>query len=120
MTFSPYITKIMIGQLGRQGFDLLQELLEKGNTEEMKAKVAAYLREVQANTNPSSMTVERAVELYVAAAGDGALQPNAKLSFVARNGSVILKNVNGFLAIVTARGTVMDRVGGQRIEGGAA
>lgn len=75
-------------------------------------------------SNPSAkitcMTVERAIGLYLAAAGEGALQPNAKLSFVARNGAVILKNVNGFLAIVTARGTVMDRVGGQRIEGGAA
>jgi hypothetical protein len=65
-------------------------------------------------------TIEKAITLYRAAVGDQALQPNVKLSFVARNGSVILKNVNGFLAIVTARGNVMDRVGGQRLEGGAA
>lgn len=116
MTFSPYITKIMVRQMGRQGFELLQELMEKGRTEEMKAKVFAYLRAVQDTT----MTVERATALYLQAAGEGALQPSLKLSFVARNGSVILKNVNGFLAIVTARGTVMDRVGGKRIEGGAA
>ena len=120
MTFSPYITKIMIGQLGRQGFDLLQELLEKGRTEEMKAKVFAYLREVQADIKPGAMTVERATELYLQAVGEGALQPSVSLSFVAHNGSVILKNVNGFLAIVTARGNVMDRVGGKRLEGGAA
>ena len=117
---SAKITEIMLGQLGHKGFDLLQELIEKGNTLELKAKVAAYLRDVQAYTNPAAMTVERATELYLQAVGDGALQPSVTLSFVARNGSVILKNVNGFLAIVTARGNVMDRVGGKRLEGGAA
>lgn len=117
---SAKITQIMLGQLGREGFDLLQELLEKGRTEEMKAKVFAYLREVQADIKPGAMTVDRATELYLQAVGEGALQPSVSLSFVARNGSVILKNVNGFLAIVTARGNVMDRVGGKRLEGGAA
>lgn len=64
--------------------------------------------------------IQRATELYRQAVGEGALQPSAKLSFVTRNGAVVLKNINpGFLAIVTACGTVMDRVGGRRIVGGA-
>lgn len=65
-------------------------------------------------------TIEKAIALYRAAVGDQALQPNVKLSFVTRNGAVVLKNTTGFLAIVTARGNVIDKVGGQRIEGGAA
>lgn len=69
----------------------------------------------------SNAIISRAIDLYFAAFGPNAMQPNAKLSFVTKNGSVVLMNTNpGFLAIVTARGTVMDRVGGQRIEGGAA
>ena len=65
-----------------------------------------------------SSIINNAIQSYLAAAGLEALQPNAKASYVTKNGIVILRNVNGLLAIVTTKGTVMNRIGGTRIEAG--
>jgi hypothetical protein len=51
---------------------------------------------------------------YMRAVGDGALIPSRQLSAV-KGGSWYLRNCNGSLAIVTSRGVVMDRIGGQRL-----
>ncbi len=63
-------------------------------------------------------TVNKAIDSYLAAVGPQALQPSIKLSYVTKNGIVILRNVEGLLAIVTTKGTIMDRIGGTRIEAG--
>jgi hypothetical protein len=63
------------------------------------------------NTN---QTFESAASRYQDAVGEGAMLPSRALSEV-RNGTWHLRNIRGPLAIVTARGTVMDRIGGQRI-----
>ena len=60
--------------------------------------------------------INKAIQSYLNAAGPGALQPSAERSYVAKNGIVILRNANSMLAIVTTKGTVLDRIGGTRVE----
>lgn len=56
--------------------------------------------------------IATAIQQYRAVAGVNALQPNIELSTVSRNGTVFLKNVNGPLAVVTSKGLIFDRIGG--------
>ena len=61
-----------------------------------------------------NLSFEAAVSHYQRAVGDGAMLPNRTLSAI-RGGTWHLRNVRGPLAIVTPKGTVMDRIGGQRL-----
>lgn len=58
-----------------------------------------------------------AIASYFAALGDRAAQPPGYVPGCAsRNGTVFLRNCNGTLAIVTSRGKVFDRIGGNRLD----
>lgn len=63
------------------------------------------------NTN---LSFDDAAHLYQTALGEGAMLPSRALSN-ASAGTWHLRNVRGPLAIVTSRGVVMDRIGGQRL-----
>ena len=65
-----------------------------------------------------SSIIKKAIRTYLDAVGTDALQPSVKASYVSKNEIVILRNVNRTLAIVTTKGTVMNRIGGTRIEAG--
>lgn len=60
-------------------------------------------------------TLDQAISRYFQVFGEGALQPNSRLSTVSRNHTVFLRNVNGSLAVVTSKGYVYDRIGGERL-----
>jgi hypothetical protein len=62
-----------------------------------------------------TLTFEEAASLFRAAVGEGAMQPSRSLS-TAVNGTWHLRNIRKPLAIVTSRGTVMDRIGGRRLD----
>ncbi len=53
-------------------------------------------------------TFDDAVERYLDAVGEGAMQPRRKLSRMDKTGRWILYNVRGFLAYVTPTGKVLD------------
>lgn len=70
--------------------------------------------------NPTPTTAERiaqAIDAYTAAVGDGALQPSRELCEITGKNMVILRNVNGLLAVVSAHGVVQSRIGGDQIGG---
>lgn len=67
----------------------------------------------------TSLSFEDAANRYLAAVGEGAMLPRRALSNV-RAGTWHLRNGRGPLAIVTSRGVVMDRIGGQRLQGAAS
>jgi len=57
----------------------------------------------------------KAVECYMVAVDNGIdqpMQPSFALSTASKNGTVTLRNIRGFLAMVTVKGNVYDRVGG--------
>lgn len=57
---------------------------------------------------------DTAADHFANAVGEFAIFPSRSRSSVTPNGTVILRNVNGFLAIVTAKGKVFGRIGGKR------
>jgi len=60
--------------------------------------------------------INTATERFLKAAGEYAMHPRMSLSTVMPNGTVILRNGRGLLAIVTATGKVFDRIGGIRLD----
>lgn len=62
----------------------------------------------------ANLSFDDAATLYQRAVGEGAMLPSRTLSN-ASAGTWHLRNGRGALAIVTPRGTVMDRIGGQRL-----
>lgn len=61
-------------------------------------------------------TLNQAISRYHEVCGADALEPSHNLSTVTRNGMAFLRNVNGFLAVVTSKGLVFDRIGGKRLD----
>jgi hypothetical protein len=56
---------------------------------------------------------------YLKAVGDEVMHPECYApGSVLRNGTTVLRNRNGVLAYVTARGKVFDRIGGNRLDDG--
>ncbi len=64
----------------------------------------------------SSITFDEASARYQDAVGDAALQPSRALSTVAHNGVWTLRNVTGYLGMVTSNGKVFDRPAGERLD----
>ncbi len=63
-----------------------------------------------------STAIDTAIGQFLTAVGEYAMQPRKSLSTVTPNGTVILRNTNGMLAIVTTSGRVFDRIGGVRLD----
>lgn len=61
-------------------------------------------------------TLDKAIARYFAVVGDAAIQPDNALSTIAPNGTAFLRNVNGNIAVVTSKGHVFDRIGGERMD----
>ncbi len=61
-------------------------------------------------------TLDQSIARYFQVFGADAMQPNRSLSTVSRNGTAFLKNVTGPLAVVTSKGLVFDRIGGERLD----
>ena len=61
-------------------------------------------------------TLDKAIARYLAVVGKAATQPNNAMSTMTRNGTAILRNVNGTVAVVTSKGQVFDRIGGTRLD----
>lgn len=61
-------------------------------------------------------TLDQAISRYFQVFGEEAMQPQRKLSTVSRNHTVFLRNTNGSLAVVTSKGCVFDRIGGNRLD----
>ncbi len=61
-------------------------------------------------------TLHKATARYLAVVGKTATQPNSAMSTMTRNGTAILRNVNGTVAVVTSKGKVFDRIGGTRLD----
>jgi hypothetical protein len=60
-------------------------------------------------------TLAKAIARYFQVCGANALQPSQALSTVSRNRTAFLRSVSGSLAVVTANGSVFDRIGGTRL-----
>lgn len=61
-------------------------------------------------------SIKKAIARYIEVVGDAALQPSPLFSTMASNGTVYLRNVNGLVAVVTSKGLVLDRIGGNRLD----